>query len=51
MEVKDGGKVPSAQALTEAEQKFHDEWRGGSLVVVNSVEAALQSLRPAGGGQ
>ena len=45
MEVKDGDKVPSARKLTEAEQKFFDEWRGGLLVKVNSVEEALEVLQ------
>jgi Holliday junction resolvase len=45
MEVKDGDKVPSARKLTEAEQKFFDEWDGGMLVVVNSVEEALEILQ------
>ena len=45
MEVKDGDKVPSARKLTEAEQKFFDDWRGGMLVVVNSVEEALEILK------
>ena len=45
MEVKDGDKVPSARKLTEAEQKFFDDWRGGMLVVVNSVDEALETLR------
>jgi len=45
MEVKDGDKVPSARKLTEAEQKFFDEWTGGMLVVVNSVEESLATLR------
>ena len=45
MEVKDGDKVPSARKLTEAEQKFFDEWDGGMLVVVNSVEEALEMLQ------
>jgi hypothetical protein len=45
MEVKDGDKVPSARKLTEAEQKFFDEWDGGMLVVVNSVEEAIEILR------
>jgi hypothetical protein len=45
MEVKDGGKVPSARKLTPAEQKFFDEWRGGMLVVVNSVEDAIDVLK------
>ena len=45
MEVKDGDKVPSARKLTEAEQKFFDEWTGGMLVIVNSVEEALETLK------
>jgi Holliday junction resolvase len=48
MEVKDGGKVPSARKLTEAEQKFFDDWRGGMLAVVNSVEEALEILENCG---
>jgi Holliday junction resolvase len=48
MEVKDGDKVPSARKLTEAEQKFFDDWRGGMLVVINSVEEALEILKRCG---
>jgi len=48
MEVKDGDKVPSARKLTEAEQKFFEDWRGGLLVVVNSVEEALEILENCG---
>jgi len=44
MEVKDGNKPPSARALTDAEKKFFNEWRGGLLVVVDSVEDALRML-------
>lgn len=45
MEVKDGDKVPSARKLTDAEQKFFDDWRGGMLTIVNSVDEALETLR------
>ena len=45
MEVKDGNKSPSARALTAAEQKFFDDWRGGMLVIVNSVEEAIDVLK------
>lgn len=45
IEVKDGDKVPSAQKLTTAEEKFHMEWTGDTCVIVNSVESALQVLR------
>jgi len=45
MEVKDGDKPPSARKLTEAEQKFFDEWTGGMLVVVNSVEESVATLQ------
>jgi len=48
MEVKDGGKVPSARKLTEPEQRFFDDWRGGMLAVVNSVEEALEILENCG---
>ena len=44
LEVKDGDKFPSQRKLTTAEQKFFDEWRGGILVIVNSVEEALDVL-------
>ena len=45
LEVKDGDKPPSQRKLTTAEQKFFDEWTGGILAVVESVEDALAILR------
>lgn len=43
-EVKDGEKPPSQRKLTPAEQKFFDEWTGGPLKIVNSVQEALDLL-------
>ena len=45
MEVKDGSKPPSARQLTPAEQIFFDQWTGGKLFIVNSVEEALDVLK------
>jgi hypothetical protein len=45
LEVKDGDKPPSARALTPAEQKFHDEWPGQNLYIVNSEHEALDILK------
>ncbi len=45
MEVKDGKKPPSRRQLTAAEQKFFDEWTGGLLVIVESVQDALDTLK------
>ena len=45
LEVKDGSKPPSARTLTEAEQKFFDEWRGGMVAIVNSADEALDILK------
>lgn len=45
IEVKDGSKSPSHRKLTEAEQEFFDKWTGGMLVIVNSVEEALDVLK------
>jgi hypothetical protein len=48
IEVKDGAKPPSARRLTDAEQKFHDEWPGSDLYIVNSAEEAIALLRTCG---
>jgi hypothetical protein len=48
LEIKDGTKPPSARRLTPAEQKFHDEWPGDNLYIVNSVEEAIALLRTCG---
>jgi hypothetical protein len=48
IECKDGSKPPSARRLTPAEQKFHDEWPGSDLYIVNSVEEAIALLRTCG---
>ena len=48
LEVKDGKKPPSAQKLTPAEEKFHREWPGDNLHIVNSVDSALAILKSLG---
>jgi hypothetical protein len=45
MEVKDGNKPPSARQLTPAEQNFFDQWTGGKLFIVKSVDEALDVLK------
>lgn len=40
IEVKDGSKPPSAQALTKDQVVWHARWRG-RVHIVNSVDAAL----------
>jgi Holliday junction resolvase len=44
MEVKDGQKSPSQRKLTEDQLKWHREWNGGTLAVVDGPEAALRVL-------
>lgn len=45
MEIKDGAKVKSKQALTPAQVGFHRAWVGGPLSIVDSPEAALRAIR------
>lgn len=44
MEIKDGNKPKSAQKLTDDQVKWHQDWNG-TVVVVNSVEQALQAVK------
>ena len=44
LEVKDGDKPPSARKLTPDQVKFHAIWAGESVRVVDSVEAAIETV-------
>ena len=44
MEVKDGQKCPSARHLTPDQERFFATWHGGTLAVVDSVDAALRMI-------
>lgn len=44
LEIKDGKKCPSARHLTPDQEKFFASWQGGTLAVVDNVEAALRML-------
>lgn len=44
LEVKDGDKPPSARKLTPDQVRFHAEWTGLPLYVVDSVEAAIKTV-------
>lgn len=46
IEIKDGGKPPSAQALTDDQIMFHGSWCG-VVYVVNSIEQALTVVKRA----
>jgi hypothetical protein len=43
LELKDGNKPPSAQALTPHQVEWHRTWQG-HVVVVNSVESAIAAI-------
>ena len=45
MEVKDGKKSPSKRELTEDQVKWIDSWTGGSVFIVDNVEAAWNALK------
>jgi hypothetical protein len=43
LEIKDGTKCKSQQALTEKEKEFHLTWRG-HYAVITSVEEAIDAI-------
>lgn len=45
VEVKDGSKPPSARKLTVPEEKFHREWRGRPVVIVETNEQAIALVK------
>lgn len=49
VEIKDGSKPPSKRKLTPDEQAFHDEWKGGVVIVesVDDVVALVNSIKQA----
>jgi hypothetical protein len=44
LEVKDGGKVPSARELTEAQRAWHGEWSQAPVEIVNGIDDALVAV-------
>ena len=44
MEIKDGFKAPSARLLTEDQLRWHHNWKGGALAVVDNPDAALRMI-------
>jgi Holliday junction resolvase len=45
LECKDGRKSPSKRTLTPDQVRFMENWQGGPIAIVDSVEAALRVLR------
>lgn len=48
IEIKDGDKPPSAQKLTPAEMKFHDDWAGCVYIIKSEAEAGDLVMRVLG---
>jgi hypothetical protein len=47
MEIKDGQKVPSKKQLNDLQVKWHSNWNGGTLALVDSPESALKMIKVA----
>lgn len=45
MEIKDGRKPAYQRQITEQQAQWHQTWRGGPVIVVNDIGAALSALR------
>lgn len=49
LEIKDGRKPPSQRQLTEHQQKWMSEWKGGTLAVVTDIQGIETLLRTING--
>jgi hypothetical protein len=47
-ELKDGDKPPSKRRLTPAEQAWHEHWQGAPVLIINSVDEAIDALNAMG---
>jgi hypothetical protein len=45
VEIKDGSLTPSKRKLTEGEQKFADNWKGGKYYIIESIEDAIKMIK------
>jgi hypothetical protein len=43
-EIKDPAKPPSQRKLTDAEEKFHSEWKG-QVVIIETIDDVLKMLQ------
>lgn len=43
VEIKDGNKVKSQKKLTEAETKFHEQWKG-QIMIAENIDEILKIL-------
>jgi hypothetical protein len=48
VEIKDGGKVPSARKLTADQVKWHESWAGQVCVATDITDAINQVIKAAG---
>ena len=46
IEIKNSALPPSKRRLTGPQQRFHSWWRGSTIHIVESVNAALALLKP-----
>ena len=44
VEIKDGSKPPSAQKLTDDEERFHKNW-GGSVRIIRTVDDVMTRIQ------
>jgi hypothetical protein len=44
VEIKDGAKVKSARKLTDHQRRFHEQWTGSPIWIVESVSQAMDLL-------